>query len=314
MSSTERISTPANPDSAFTTQLSNALRGGAIMLAGSVLWGLFLPRHNDPFLYLCFIWLPSAWLVFPLGALLGSVLPRWVAKRSLVAAVSIGLAVGAVAGLALAVGFWLWTNHRDLIGLVTNRQSGGYASYSYSVRRHLLEQASLALSVVPPITTVWVAGWTVLTNRFLRSFPPLQTHETSSPTVFLRLDHHLLRIVGWIAAGLGIFATAVLLATSLAVRGVEVPLTAFLFVGPGAAGLAVLGPWLAPLIHPGGGFTAGLQISTVALPVLLVGLAPFALLRRPVRPNTAVMAWCGFVTALLFWISTGAMSLGWTLG
>jgi hypothetical protein len=198
------------------------------MLAGSVLWGLFLPHHNDPFLYLCFIWLPSTWLVFPLGALLGGVIPRWVAKRGLVAAVSIGLAVGAVAGLALATGFWLWTNHHDLIGLVTNRRSGGYASYSDSVRHHLREQAWWVLSVVPPITTVWVASWTVLSNRFLRRFPPLQTHETSSPTIFLRLDHHLFRIVSWMAAGLGVFATAVLLATSLAGRGVHVPLTSFL--------------------------------------------------------------------------------------
>jgi len=68
------------------------------------------------------------------------------------------------------------------------------------------------------------------------------------------------------------------------------------------------------MIHPGGGFTAGLQMSAVALPVLLGGLAPFALRRRPVRVGTAVVAWCGFVTALLFWISTGAISLGWSLG
>ncbi|HZR18698.1 MAG TPA: hypothetical protein VFE51_15505 [Verrucomicrobiae bacterium] len=55
-------------------------------------------------------------------------------------------------------------------------------------------------------------------------------------------------------------------------------------------------------------------MSAVALPVLLGGLAPFALRRRPVRVGTAVVAWCGFVTALLFWISTGAISLGWSLG
>ncbi len=52
----------------------------------------------------------------------------------------------------------------------------------------------------------------------------------------------------------------------------------------------------------------------VALPVPLGGLAPFALLRRPVRPHTAVVAWCGFVTALLFWTAAGALSLGWSLG
>lgn len=305
--------TPASPssDSLFAIQLTTAFRGGAILLAGAVLWGLFLPRHNDPFLYLCFTWLPSAWLVFPLGALLGCWLPQWVAGRSLMASVSIGFLVGAVAGLALAAGFWLWTSHHDLIGLMVNRQSGGYASYSYSVRLHLREQAWRILSVVPPITTVWVVGWTVLINRLS---PPSPMHENLSPTVHLRFDRDLLRVVGWMAAGLGLFATAILLATSLTVRGVQVPLTSLIVVGLGAAGLAVLGPWLGPVIHPGGGFTAGLEMSAVALPVLLGGLAPFALRRRPVRPGTAVVAWCGFVTALLFWISAGAISLGWSLG
>ncbi|HZR18697.1 MAG TPA: hypothetical protein VFE51_15500 [Verrucomicrobiae bacterium] len=209
-------STSASPpsDSPFASQLTTAFRGGAILLAGSVLWGLFLPRHNDPFLYLCFIWLPSAWLVFPLGAFLGCCLPKWMAGRSLLARVSIGFVVGVVAGLALAAGFWLWTSYHDLIGLVVNRQSGGYASYSYSVRLHLREQAWRVLSVVLPITTVWVAGWTALIDRFS---PPNPMHENTSPTVHLRLDRDLFRVVSWIAAGLGLFATAILLATSLTV-------------------------------------------------------------------------------------------------
>ena len=314
MNPTETTSASPPPDSPFASQLATAFRGGAIMLASSVLWGLFLPRHNDPFLFLCFTWLPSAWLVFPLGAFVGWCLPKWVAGRSLLATVSIGFLVGVVASLVLAAGFWLWTNQHDLIGLVVNRQSGGYASYSYSVRLHLREQAWRVLGVVPPITTAWIIGWTVWTNRSSRSFHPIPTHEKFSPTVCLRFDHHLLRVVGWMAAGLCIFATALLLATSLMVRNVQVPLTTFLIVGPAAAGLAILGPLLGPMMNPGGGFTAGLQLSTVALPVLLSGLAPFAFRRRPVRLGTAVMAWCSFVTALLFWISTGAMSLGWSLG
>lgn len=311
MNPPENTSASPPPDSPLANHLTIAFRGGAILLAGSVLWGLFLPRHNDPFLYLCFTWLPSTWLVFPLGALMGCWLSQWVAGRSLLASVSIGFLFGAVAGLALAAGFWLWTNQHDLIGLVVNRQSGGYASYRYSVRLHLREHAWLVLRVVPPITTAWVVGWTVLINRFS---PPSPMQENLSPTVYLRLDRDLLRVVGWIAAGLGLFATAILLATSLTVRGVQVPLTSFIVVAIGAAGLAVFGPWLGPMIHPGGGFPAGLQMSVVALPVLLGGLAPFVFRRRPVRVGIAVVAWCGFVTALLFWISAGAISLGWSLG
>jgi len=88
----------------------------------------------------------------------------------------------------------------------------------------------------------------------------------------------------------------------------------FLLVGPAAAGLVVLGPWLGPLINPGGGSAEAWHWTIVALPVLLGGLAPFALRRRRVRPTTAVLAWCGFVTALLFWTGAGALSLGASLG
>lgn len=67
-------------------------------------------------------------------------------------------------------------------------------------------------------------------------------------------------------------------------------------------------------LGPPGDSTEALNCSAVALPVLLGGLAPFVLSRRPVRPTTAVVAWCGLVSALLFWMAAGALSLGRSLG
>ena len=97
------------------------------------------------------------------------------------------------------------------------------------------------------------------------------------------------------------------------VRVAGVTLEKFLIVGPGAAGLVVLGPFLGPSVT-GWSFVWAWRYAAVALPVLLGSLAPFAFCRSPVRPGTAVVAWCGFVTALLFWIGTELYSLARCLG
>jgi hypothetical protein len=282
------------------------------MLAGSILWGLFLGWRTNLVLYLWLAWLPSLWLVFAVGAVLGSWLPQWVAGRGWVAAAGLGVLAGMIAGLLLAGGFWLCVGHRDLIGLVVNRESGGYASYSVSVRHQLRELAWRALTRVAPVTAVWVAAWTVWTRRTSGFSLVAPSQEKTSPDVRLRFDLHLLRLAGWVAAGFAIFAIAALFLTALTTRGATVQ--SFLVIGPVAAGLVALGPWLGPLINPGGGSAEAWQWTAVALPVLLGGLAPFALCRRPVRLATAVVAWCGFVTALLFWIAAGAFSLGWSTG
>ena len=301
-------------DSSFPLQLKASFVGGVIMLAGSLPWGLYLRGHTDPFLNLWLGWLPSAWLVFALGALLGLFLPRWVRGRRLPIGVGIGVLAGIIAGVLIAFGAWLCLTHRDLIGLVVHRRSGGYASYSYSARLQLRDQAFRVATVVAPIVAVWVAAWTVWINHSSRSSPAVPARGSASPGIKLRFDRHLLRLVAWLAAGFGVFAVAALLLTSLTARNAHVYLPGFLVVGPAAAGLVVLGPWLGPLINPAGGATEAWNWTAVALPVLLGGLAPFALRRRPVRPITAVVAWCGFVTALLFWTAAGALSLGWSLG
>ena len=313
MNPTENASSPLPDNFVFKTQLTAAFRGGAIMLAGAVLWGLALQQRHTPFFELCFIWLPSAWMIFPMGAFLGCFLPRWVARRGWLMAISVGVFVGTVAGLVLASGFWLCQSHNNLVGLVANHGGGGYASYSYSVRLQLQEQAWRAFTGVVPVTAVWVALWTVWINRAVRFSTPEPTPGQSSATIRLHLDPRLLRLVGWVAAGLPLFATALLLVTALAVRGAGITPESFLVVGPGAAGLVVLGPLLGPLLTGNSSAWTSTYVA-VALPVLLGSLAPFGFCHRPVRPGTAVVAWCGFVTALFFWIAAGLFSLGRCVG
>lgn len=302
---------PLPDPSTFACQLGAALRGGLILLACSVLWGGWVRPHGDSFAMIWFVWLTSAWLVFPVGAFLGCRLPLWMAGRGTLGAVGFAALLGILVGLALAVAFWIEMNHHELIGLVTNRESGGYASFSFSVRQQLRQEAWSALTVVAPLTALWVVVWAVWTWR---KTAVVAATDHINRTVQLRFDWHLLRLVGWLTGGLALFAASTLAVAALTVRGEHVPPAAFLLIAPATAGLVVLGPWLGPLVNPGGGSAVAWQIVRVALPVLVLGLAPFILRRRPVRPGAATAAWCGFVTALLFWIAAGAWSLGWSLG
>ena len=290
------------------------------MLACSILWAL-VPvgrphsSFNNPVAALWLVWLPTAWLVFPAGAVLGWNLPRWVAGRSLAAAAGRAVLVGLISGLVLASGFWLCMNFQELIGLVVNRNSGGYESYSVSVGIQLREQAGRALMGVAPVTAIWVAAWTIWTQHSSRLSVLALADKKALPGVQLRFDRQLLRLLAWVVAGFAIFAIAVVLLSSLNARGFAGGQAIYLLViGPVAAGMMILGPWLGPLLNPHGGFDVAWQWTAVALPVLLAGFAPFALCRRPVGVARAVEAWCGLVTALLFWTAAGAMSLGWSLG
>ena len=315
MNQTQTNPAPQPADSPFIGPVATAFRGGGILLVGSVLWGLLFERRGFPLFNLLFVWLSSAWLIFPLGAFLGSRLPRWVAGRRATAVMGIGVSVGIVAGLALAAGFWLWTNHGELIGLVTNRASGGYESYSLSVRNTLRAEAWSALAVVVPVTAIWVTGWAVWLGRNSLHSPPALAQADSPPGVLLRFNRHLPKLVGCVAVGIALFAFSVMLLTWLLVRSEHLTLTSLLVAGPMGAGLVVLGPWLGPVINPDRAvFTAAWQWTVVGLPVLLVTLAPFAFRRRQVKWGTATVAWCGFVTALLFWIAAGVCSLGGAMG
>jgi hypothetical protein len=307
---------PGDAESPFTPKFTVALRGGVCLLAASLIWNLLLQREGpkDPFLVICFHWLPSACLVFSLGAALGWFLRYRVSGRNMVFALMTGVLAGLITSVLLASALWIWMNHHDLLGLVINRHSGGFASYSLSVKTQLSKQAWWLLTHVVPVTAGWVCLWALWVNRSAVYRRPQSARESLSSKVALRLNRHLARFVALIACGLGAFATIGLLALCLAGRGSQTPLIGFALVGPITAGLVFLGPWLGPLLHPGGSPNTAMQWTAVALPILLAGLAPFGIMHRPVNSGGGAVAWCGLVTALLFWAATGAFSLGWSLG
>jgi hypothetical protein len=318
MNSGESDPKPITTSAAGISPLMNVLQtvfgGGGIMLGASLVWSLLVPQHGDLFMRLLFSWLSSAWVVFPVGAGLAWLLPRYLKRRGLIASVGTGLLAGMAASLALTAFVWLWSNHSGLIGLIANRASQGYASYSLSVRGQVRDSAWRIFSVVAPVATVWVMGWALWINRTKRKQLSEAECEPAVTGVALRLSPRALQCFGLLLLGLGILATAALLITSWVGRGVQVPLLSFLLVGPAAAGLVVLGPWLGPLINPGGSAVMAWQLTAVALPVVILSLAPFFLTRQPVKLGRAVTAWCGLATALLFWMAAGVLSLGWSLG
>src|SRR6516165_2820006 len=125
-------------------------------------------------------------------------------------------------------------------------------------------------------------------NRSKRNGPDAYENDAASTAVHLRLDRQALLVFISSLIGFGILATAALLITSWVTRGIQVPYSSFLAVGPAAAGLVILGPWLGPLINPGGGSSTAWQLTSVALPVLVFGVAPFFIWRRPVRIAKAI--------------------------
>ena len=281
------------------------------MLGCSLFWALFLwNRDHDHLMNLFYPWLFSAWEFFAVGALLACLLPRWMRGQSQPAAVGMGLCVGIVTGLIMALGVWLALTQGDLIGLVINRASGGYQSYSYSVRLNLQKQAWDILTTLAPLTSVWVAVWAVWTNRILRFSPNVPINESSSAGIELRVDRQVVLLVAGLAVGIAIIVTAGLMLTQRG--GGSLGLRLFL-IGPVTGSLVVLGPWLGPMINPSG-MAGALKCTAVALPALLAALAPFVFRQKPVRPFTAVVAWCGLVTALLFWTAAGVLSAGASMG
>ncbi len=310
MNSSAPTLAPAGVRNEFSARLAAAVQGGVVLLGVSLLWGSHLQRRSDPFIFL-FSWLTSAWLVFPTGALIGTVVPGWVRGRAVASAAVVGLGFGLAVGLTLACGIWITGSHLDLIGLLANRHSGGYASYSYSVKQQLYQQAMSALTHTAPVAAAWVLGWTIWMN--LRPRGARDGNFAAPAGVTLQFDRRLWYAIGSVAGVLAVVGLAALLSTSLFKRGAQVPLGSFLIVPPGAAGLVLLGPFLGPLLTHNSSEWAW-KYAAVSIPVLMATLAPFALCRKPLRPSFAVVIWCGFITALLLWVATGLYSLGHCIG
>jgi hypothetical protein len=71
--------------------------------------------------------------------------------------------------------------------------------------------------------------------------------------------------------------------------------------------MPVLGPWMGPVVNPKDGCGFAWELTCILAPVVLIAAAPF-LLRLQVRPRTATVWWCGFLTALLAWLAAGILS------
>lgn len=74
------------------------------------------------------------------------------------------------------------------------------------------------------------------------------------------------------------------------------------------------GPLIGPIANPGGGAVSGTVNWTLALLVLvLVGLSPFLVVRRPVSWQLAALAWIGFLAVSVVWFMGAMISLAFYL-
>jgi len=287
-----------------------ACRGGIILLAGSLLgamiWSLRALGSNSDHGPLVLVWPMTMWLVFPLGAWLGCWLPARVRGRRLLSAGSVGLAGGIVTGLLLGLAMVASLHYDELWGLISNRGSGGYASYRVSVLQTLQRDLWRTLRAETSVMAIVVMLWALWEAR--RKPAPFPTVGPSADRWAPELSFTHLRIALVIAGGLTV------LASLLALVG-RVPVSQVLIMAVVAFGTVIIGPWMGPLVNPGAA-TEGLALREAGLgvTVLILSLVPFLLKGRFDSPRRRALAWCGYVTTLLFWVYLGVLCLGHSLG
>ena len=270
---------------------------GGVLLLGALLGGIVCRMEHGDLFWRLFLWVPFAFVVFPAGAALGWFLPRWVARRSWASTTGLGLFLGFLAGLVFAALFWTLVNGGELVGLITNRHSGGYESYSYSVKKGLWESAGRIFSQVPVIALVWIAGWTMVKKACARKSV---SQDKAVPAKLLG-GKRLLLVWGALAVGFALYAMGVVLLGMIFIRGMLGSGQTFFFAGPAGAGLVVLGPFLGPIANPGADhFALAWRFAAFGIPAWLAALVPFIICRRPLSPGGQAAAWCGWVTAILF--------------
>lgn len=309
------VSSPSTAgNSIFLSHLNTAFRGGIIMLFGSLLWGFFSwTERGVQFGFASnyvFGWLPSAWLVFAIGSVLGYFLPRLTVGRNPVFVVMVGLLLGVVVGGVISFGVLFCRYSHDVLGLFVNKGGNGYASYSFSVWHKLYENGWRLLVSTGGLTVVWVLGWTLWDNRHFKSVP---LSQIVPETIQLRCDRCLFWVLGKVAIGFATITTAIYLFHFIFQK--ESNFLASFVVGLSAVVLMVLGPWFGPLIvNSGAGHHLAWQLSAVGIPVLVAGFAPFIFKLRVKNPFTAVLLWSGLLSAVLFWVAIGVYSLGNCMG
>jgi hypothetical protein len=281
-----------------------------ILLAGSLLGRLVeslsalrAEGDNGP---LVLFWPMTMWPVFPMGAWLGCWLPARMRNLRPLPAGSVGLVAGIVVGLVLGCAVVACFHFGDFWGLISNRGSGGYASYRVSVlqslQRDLERNLRAEISIMAVVVALW-ALWEARRKRAAFGVPP-PSADRWAPR--LGLTH--IRIVLAIAGGLSLFGLLLALFGGAGVgQSLLVAVVAF--------GTVLIGPWMGPIVNPGAateGFA--LRETTVGATVLLLSLVPFVFKGRFDSPRGRTLAWCGYVTALLFWVYLGILCLGHSLG
>ncbi len=279
-----------------------SFRDGGVLLLGALLGGLICRMEHGDLFWRLFLWVPFAFVVFPAGAALGWFLPRWVARRSWASTTGLGLFLGFLAGLVFAVLFWTLVNSGDLVGLITHRHNGGYESYSFSVKKRLWESAGPIFSQIPVIALVWITGWTLVKKA---SACKCVSQDSAVPGR-LPGGKRLLLVWGGVAVGMGLYAMMVLGLGILFSRNLQGSTNSLFLAGPAGAGLVVLGPFLGPIANPGADhFALAWRFAAFGIPAWLAALVPFLICRRPLSPGGQAAAWCGWMTAIFFWVFLG---------
>ncbi len=252
------------------------------------------------------IWPITLWGVFPLGAWLGCWLPARVRGRPTLLAGARGLLTGIVTGLVAGLAIVACLHAWELCSLISERHSGGYASYRVSVIRSFLHDLWPMMKAQALAMGIVVTVWALRDCRHTPASMPVADSAASPWTPRFSLTH--MRIALVIAGGLAVFG-GVLVFTERA------EISKVLVVAAGALGTVVIGPWMGPLANPGAS-TGGLALraTAIGLPLLMLSLVPFRRGNHLATLRKLTLAWCGYITAILFWVYLGIMVLGHSLG
>jgi hypothetical protein len=158
------------------------LTGAAMGLAGALIWALMAVGWNNrnssdwPWstpLYAAYAVLVAGWFVLPLGAIVGTVLPRLVSGRSRRSAFARGVLVGIVAGVIAATAVVVWFNVSSLTGQTTIVDKAAW-------RRGLISQFIWVVLSMSTVCALWVGAWACVLNRIESRSHTLVNHVDAS--------------------------------------------------------------------------------------------------------------------------------------
>ena len=283
----------------------SAVRGGYLLCLLSIAWVIpaFWP---NPLAILA--WPAGFWLAFPVGAVVGGKGLNRLREANPFGFVGTALLIGTATGLVLATGYWLEMSMPDLIGLVRNAHSGGYASYRLSILRGFRENAVRLGSTVLPLGSGIIVVWEL--------FRHFRQRDSEVPVLSANVESIVILRLGWphvlvclINAG---FMAALILAMAIfgGRAGNEVKDVGWMLVGSMVT--PMIGPWIGPFIGSGWDTHYAWRLSWAALPLALA-IFPFAL-RLKMRHRTGTLCWVAYITAWMIWWVAGMYSAATRMG